>query len=98
MQLDEKWIREHLPEDCAADEIDVFSGYYLAGLTVMSEGERGPPLSPSSSLLQLPPTGQFLTPGPLHMHCTLLGTLFLWQLHLILWFSVLKSPLQRSPP
>ena len=43
MQLDEKWIRAHLPEDCAADEIDVFSGYYVDGLTVMSEGERGGP-------------------------------------------------------
>ncbi|MBO4360934.1 MAG: hypothetical protein J5822_08655 [Eubacteriaceae bacterium] len=41
MQLDEKWIYAHLPEDCADDPIDVFSGFYLDGLTVMSEGERG---------------------------------------------------------
>lgn len=43
MRLDEKWIRAHLPEDCAAEDIDVFSGYYLDGLLVMSEGERGGP-------------------------------------------------------
>ncbi len=43
MRLDEKWIRAHLPEDCAGDSFDVFSGYYLDGLTVMSEGERGKP-------------------------------------------------------
>lgn len=42
MKLDEKWIREHLPEDCRAERIDWFSGFYLDGLTVMSEGERGP--------------------------------------------------------
>lgn len=41
MRLDEKWIREHLPKDCADENIDVFSGYYLDGLTVMSQGERG---------------------------------------------------------
>ena len=41
MIIDEKWIREHLPEDCKNEPIDVFSGYYLDGLTVMSEGERG---------------------------------------------------------
>lgn len=43
MRLDEKWIRARLPEDCAAEDIDVFAGYYLDGLTVMSEGERGRP-------------------------------------------------------
>ena len=43
MRLDEKWIRAHLPADCAGDSIDVFSRYYLDGLTVMSEGERGEP-------------------------------------------------------
>ena len=43
MRLDEKWIRAHLPPDCADESIDVFSGYYLDGLTVMSEGERGEP-------------------------------------------------------
>ena len=41
MRLDEKWIRAHLPPDCADESIDIFSGYYLDGLTVMSEGERG---------------------------------------------------------
>ena len=41
MRLDEKWIRSHLPPDCADEPLDVFSGYYLDGLTVMSEGERG---------------------------------------------------------
>ena len=41
MKIDEKWIYEHLPEDCADEDIDVFSDYYLVGLTVMSEGERG---------------------------------------------------------
>ena len=41
MRLDETWIRSHLPPDCADEPLDVFSGYYLDGLTVMSEGERG---------------------------------------------------------
>lgn len=41
MVIDEKWIRGHLPEECADENIDVFSGYYLEGLTVMQEGERG---------------------------------------------------------
>lgn len=43
MRLDEKWIRAHLPPDCADESIDIFSGYYLDGLTVMSEGEREEP-------------------------------------------------------
>lgn len=43
MELDEKWIREHLPEDCKDEPIDWFSGLYLDGLKVMSEGERGSP-------------------------------------------------------
>ena len=43
MELDEKWMREHLPEDCRNERIDVFSGYHLDGLKVMSEGERGAP-------------------------------------------------------
>ncbi len=43
MELDGKWIREHLPEDCREEPIDWFSGYYLDGLKVMSEGERGAP-------------------------------------------------------
>ena len=41
MQLDETWIRAHLPEDVRDEEIDVFSGLYLDGLKVMSYGERG---------------------------------------------------------
>ncbi len=41
MRIDEAWMRSHLPEDCAEEPLDVFSGYYLDGLTVMSEGERG---------------------------------------------------------
>ena len=43
MRLDEKWIRAHLPKDCADEPIDVFPGYYLDGSTVMAEGERGGP-------------------------------------------------------
>ena len=43
MELDEKWIRAHLPEDCRDERVDRFSGLYLDGLTVMSEGERGEP-------------------------------------------------------
>ena len=43
MKLDEKWLREHLPPDCTDVSIDVFSGYYLDGLNVISEGERGEP-------------------------------------------------------
>ena len=43
MELDEKWIRAHLPEDCQEEPIDWFSGLYLDGLKVMSEGERGDP-------------------------------------------------------
>ena len=43
MELDEKWIRAHLPEDCKDEPIDWFSGLYLDGLKVMSEGERGDP-------------------------------------------------------
>lgn len=41
MRIDEKWIRAHLPESCADQPINCFSGEYLAGLTVMQEGERG---------------------------------------------------------
>ena len=43
MELDEKWIRAHLPEDCRNEPIDWFGGLYLDGLKVMSEGERGDP-------------------------------------------------------
>ena len=43
MKLDEEWLREHLPEDCRDEDIDVFSGMYLDGLKVMAEGERGEP-------------------------------------------------------
>ncbi len=41
MKLDEAWIRAHLPESCAGQPIDCFSGEYLDGLTVMQAGERG---------------------------------------------------------
>lgn len=43
MRIDEEWIRAHLPEDCRDELLNVFSGYSLDGLTVMSEGERGGP-------------------------------------------------------
>ena len=43
MELDEKWIRAHLPEDCRDEPVDRFSGFYLDGLKVMSKGERGNP-------------------------------------------------------
>ena len=43
MELDEKWIRAHLPEDCRDEPIDCFGGLYLDGLKVMSKGERGDP-------------------------------------------------------
>ena len=43
MKLDKEWLYAHLPEDCLGEPLDVFSGYYLDGLTVMSEGERGAP-------------------------------------------------------
>jgi hypothetical protein len=43
MQLDEKWIREHLPKELRDEDINVFSGLYLDGLKVMSYGERGDP-------------------------------------------------------
>ena len=43
MELDEKWIRAHLPEDCRNEPINWFGGLYLDGLKVMSEGERGDP-------------------------------------------------------
>ncbi len=41
MELDEKWIRAHLPKELADQPIDFFSCEYLDGLTVMQEGERG---------------------------------------------------------
>ena len=43
MELDETWIRSHLPPECRDEPIDVFSCEYLDGLTVMQEGERGGP-------------------------------------------------------
>ncbi|MBR5349087.1 MAG: hypothetical protein IK125_07620 [Lachnospiraceae bacterium] len=43
MKLDEKWIRAHLPEECRDEPLDRFSGFYLDGLKVMAEGERGNP-------------------------------------------------------
>ena len=41
MRIDEKWIRQHLPEELSDQPIDFFSASYLDGLTVMHEGERG---------------------------------------------------------
>ena len=43
MTFDERWIRAHLPEEYAAEPIKCFSCYFLDGLTVKSEGERGGP-------------------------------------------------------
>lgn len=43
MELDEKWLRDHLPADCRQENLNVFSGLYLQGLCVMAEGERGNP-------------------------------------------------------
>jgi hypothetical protein len=43
MELDEKWMRAHLPKDLADAPIDCFHGAYLDGLTVMQEGEGGGP-------------------------------------------------------
>ena len=43
MELDEKWIRAHLPKGLEGEPSDCFSGEYLDGLTVMAEGERGGP-------------------------------------------------------
>ncbi|MBQ1907635.1 MAG: hypothetical protein II173_05620 [Firmicutes bacterium] len=43
MKIDERWIRERLPEDCRGASLDVFRGYYTDGLRVMAEGERGGP-------------------------------------------------------
>ena len=43
MKICEEWIRARLPAELAGQPIDFFSGYYLDGLTVMSEGERGAP-------------------------------------------------------
>ena len=43
MELDETWIRAHLPPESADARIDCFSEMYLDGLTVMAEGERGGP-------------------------------------------------------
>ena len=43
MDLDEKWIRDHLPLELKNVSLDLFVGEYLDGLTVMAEGERGGP-------------------------------------------------------
>lgn len=43
MEIDEKWIRAHLPKEIENEPIDYFSGEYLDGLNVMHEGERGGP-------------------------------------------------------
>ena len=39
----EGWLRAHLPEELRSENIDFFGSYYLNGLTVMTEGERGGP-------------------------------------------------------
>lgn len=36
-------VEEFAAGECADEPIDLFSGYYLNGLNVMSEGERGEP-------------------------------------------------------
>ena len=43
MRIDKEWTRAHLPEDCRDEPLDVFGRYYLDGLIVTSEGERGGP-------------------------------------------------------
>ena len=43
MELDEKWIRAHLPEEFRNEPLDYFAEEYLDGLTVMGQGERGGP-------------------------------------------------------
>ena len=43
MKIYEDWILAHLPEDLPDQNIDFFDGYYLDGLNVMAEGERGGP-------------------------------------------------------
>ena len=43
MKIYEDWIRAHLPPEVRGEALDVFGGFYLDGLTVLSEGERGGP-------------------------------------------------------
>ena len=43
MDLDEKWIREHLPPGLKNESLDLFAEEYLDDLTVMAKGERGGP-------------------------------------------------------
>ena len=43
MDLDEKWIRDHLPPELKDEPLDYFGEEYLDGLTVMAKGERGGP-------------------------------------------------------
>ena len=43
MDLDEKWIRDHLPPELKNESLDLFAEEYLDGLTVMAKGERGCP-------------------------------------------------------
>ena len=43
MKIYEEWIRTRLPKHLANEPIDFFHMYYLDGLTVMTEGERGGP-------------------------------------------------------
>ena len=40
MDLDEKWIRAHLPVELKHESLDHFADEYLDGLTVMANGER----------------------------------------------------------
>ena len=40
---DKEWIRSHLPEDIADQQVDFFTGMYLEGLTVKHFGELGEP-------------------------------------------------------
>lgn len=41
MKIYEDWIRAHLPPEVRGEALDVFGGFYLDGLTVLSGGERG---------------------------------------------------------
>ena len=43
MNVDWSWIRAHLPKELADRAIGNFNGYYLDGLKIVSEGERGGP-------------------------------------------------------
>lgn len=43
MNVDWSWIRAHLPKELADRAIGNFNDYYLDGLKIVSEGERGGP-------------------------------------------------------